>query len=396
MNLPYLTQNRPGVGGKIKVNPEDFIVEEIPLYLPSGQGQHVYVNIEKRGLSTYAAVKQIARALNVPAKDIGYAGLKDAQAITRQTISINGVTLNAVEALNLSGIKILSVNRHRNKLKTGHLIGNRFIIRVRDVPKDAIPTAEAILATLTEQGVPNFFGEQRFGARGNTDKLGESLIRGDTAEFVAEFLGRPQLHESPPIQAARQLADEGRWEESAARWPRNFSDEQRAALAISKAGGQPKVAFKALNKKLKGLFVSAFQAKLFNQLLIKRMDQLGQLENGDVAYIHGKGAAFLVTDASIEQPRADRFEISPAGPLFGPKTLKAAGNPGQQEQLILADYNLLPEDFRVPGLKIQGTRRPYRFQLKEARLWWDDGLMLSFELQAGAYATTVLAEVMKN
>ena len=156
------------------------------------------------------------------------------------------------------------------------------------------------------------------------------------------------------------------------------------------------MAFKVLNKKLKGLFVSAFQAKLFNHLLVQRMDRLGQLEDGDVAYIHGKGAAFLVKDASIEQPRADSFEISPSGPLFGPKTLKAEGNPGKQEQTILADYNLLPEDFIVPGLKIQGARRPYRFQLKEAKLGWDDGLMLSFELQSGAYATTVLAEVMKN
>ena len=237
MKLPYLTQNQPGIGGCIKVYPEDFIVEEIPLYLPSGQGQHIYAEIEKKGLSTYAAVRKIARALNIPPKDVGYAGLKDAQAVTRQTISINNVTPEAVEALNLPGIKILSTNRHRNKLKTGHLTGNRFVIRVRDVTRNAIPAAEAILTTLTRHGVPNFFGEQRFGTRGNTDKLGEALIRGDAAEFVAEYLGRPQPHESPSIKAARQLADEGRWDEAAATWPRNFSDEQRAASAINKAGG---------------------------------------------------------------------------------------------------------------------------------------------------------------
>ena len=104
-NLPYLTDNQPGIGGRLKVEPEDFFVEEIPLYLPEGQGQHVYVEIEKRGLSTNAAKKNIARALNISPHIIGYAGLKDTQAVTRQTFSIEKVAPEAVEALNLSNIR---------------------------------------------------------------------------------------------------------------------------------------------------------------------------------------------------------------------------------------------------------------------------------------------------
>lgn len=396
MNLPYLTTDLPGIGGQLKTEPEDFFVEEIPLYPPAGQGQHVYVEIEKRGLSTYVAIKMIARALNISPGDIGHAGLKDAQAVTRQTLSIDRVTPEAVAALNIPHIKILRVNRHYNKLKIGHLAGNRFVIRVRQVTPDVLPRAEAVVALLMQKGVPNFFGEQRFGHRENTHLLGETLVRRDAAEFVAQYLGRPQPHEAPHIQAARQLVDEGRWNEALAHWPANLPDERRVLTAIIKTGGHPEVAFDALEVKLKSFFVSAFQSQLFNELLVNRLDTLDRLENGDVAYIHGRGAAFVVVNAAVEQPRANRFEISPSGPLFGPKTLMAEGEPGQRERAILAVKGLTIEDFKVPGLKLEGARRPFRINLKQAKIEWDEGLLISFELQPGAYATTVMAEIMKN
>jgi tRNA pseudouridine13 synthase len=396
MILPYLTANQPGIGGRLKVELEDFFVEEIPLYLPAAKGQHIYVEIEKRGLSTYAAIRAIARILNISTKAIGYAGLKDAQAVTRQTFSIDKVTPEAVKALKLPGIKILEVSRHYNKLRIGHLAGNRFIIRVQGVKKEVMPAAEVILATLSEQGVPNFFGQQRFGNRGNTGRLGEILLKKDVTEFVAEYLGRPQPQEIPSTRAARQLVDEGRWAEALENWPYNLADERQVVAAINRARGKLDIAFKVLNNKLKSFFVSAFQSQLFNALLVKRLDSLGQLEDGDVAYIHSKGASFIVRNAVIEQPRADSFEISPSGPLFGLKTLLAEGNPGQQERAILAKHDLSPEDFKMPGLKIRGARRPYRIRLKDAKIWWNEGLMVSFELQPGAYATTVMAEIMKH
>jgi tRNA pseudouridine13 synthase len=396
MNLPYLTADQPGIGGRLKVKPEDFFVEEIPLYLPTGVGQHVYAEIEKIGLSTHAAIKMIGRALNIPPGAIGYAGLKDAHAITRQTISIDKVTPEVVTALSLPDIKILSARYHHNKLKPGHLTGNRFVIRVREVTQDAIPAVEAIVETLSRRGVPNFFGEQRFGNRGNTGRLGELLVRKNVTEFVAEYLGRPQPQEAPHIRAARQLIDESRWEEALAQWPGKLSDERQAIATIIKTGGQLEVAVNFLNKRAKSLFVAAFQAELFNSLLVGRLERLDQLEDGDVAYLHGRRAFFIVEQAAVEQPRADSFEISPSGPLFGLKTLLAQGIPGQKERAILAEYHLSPEEFDIPGLKIYGTRRPYRFKLKDAKIWWDEGLMISFELQPGAYATTVMAEIMKN
>ncbi len=396
MNLPYLTQDQPCIGGRLKAKPEDFFVEEIPLYLPAGEGQHVFVEIEKTGLSTFAAIRKIAQALNISNKAIGHAGLKDAHAVTRQTLSIDKVSLEAVNTLNLPNIKILSARHHRNKLKAGHLAGNRFVIRVQEVTKEALPIAETTLATLSKQGVPNFFDQQRFGNRGNTNKLGETLIRKDATEFVAEYLGRPQPHETPPIQAARQLIDEARWAEALAVWPQNLADERRVVVAIQKTEGQLNVAFRVLNNKLKSFFVSAFQSQLFNTLLTNRLNRLNQLEDGDVAFIHGKGASFVVESAVVEQPRADAFEISPSGPLFGLKTLLAQGEPGRKERVILAEHNLSLDDFKVPGLKIRGARRPYRFKIKNAKAWWDDGVMVSFELPPGAYATRVMAEIMKN
>jgi tRNA pseudouridine13 synthase len=396
MKLPYLTADQPGIGGRLKVEPEDFFVEEIPLYQPTGQGQHVYAEIEKQTLSTYAAIRVIARALKISSGLIGYAGLKDARAVTRQTISIYNVAPEAVEALDLPNIKILRVNRHTNKLKIGHLAGNRFVIKVRQVTEQALPVAQAILARLSEKGVPNFFGQQRFGNRGNTHRLGEMLIRKNAAEFVAEYLGRPQPHEVAYIQTVRQLVDEGRWSEALAQWPDNLPDEREVLAAVVKADGLLEAAFEALDKKLKSFFISAFQSLLFNELLIQRLDALDRLEDGDVAYIHGKGAAFVVENTAVEQPRADAFEISPSGPLFGPKMLQARNEPGRREEALLAARNLVPDDFKIEGLRMRGARRPYRFKLNQANAWWDNGLMVSFELQPGAYATTVMAEIMKN
>jgi tRNA pseudouridine13 synthase len=396
MNLPYLTADLPGIDGRLKVEPEDFYVEEIPLYPPAGEGQHIYVEIEKRGLSTYVAINKIARALKISSRAIGYAGLKDARAVTRQTISIDNVAPEAIEALDLPHIKILNLKRHHHKLRIGHLAGNRFAIRVRQVTEEAVPRAQNVLKTLQTMGVPNFFDEQRFGYRSNTHRLGEMIVRKDAAGFVSEYLGKPQPQEPEPVQAARHLVDEGRWTEALEQWPRHQSDERRVLEAIIKADGQLEAAIKALSKKnLKQLFISAFQSDLFNQLLVQRLDSLDQLEVGDVAYIHDVGAAFIVENAAIEQPRADRFEISPSGPLFGVKTLPAQGEPGRRESAILAEQGLSLEDFDVPGLKIRGSRRPYRFKLKDVKLWWDDGLVVSFELQPGTYGTRVMAEIMK-
>ena len=180
--------------------------------------------------------------------------------------------------------------------------------------------------------MPNFFGEQRFGHRENTHVLGEMLVRRNAAEFVAAYLGRPQAREAPHIHAARQLIDEGRWPEALAQWPNNLPDERRVLSAIVKTGGQPEVAFAALETKLKSFFVSAFQSQLFNELLMNRLAALDQLENGDVAYIHGRGAAFIVRDASVERPALTVLRSALPGHCLAPKHSWPKGSQGSENE----------------------------------------------------------------
>ncbi len=394
--LPFLTDSYPGIGGRIKVVPEDFIVEEIPLYQPCGEGQHVYVGLEKRGLSTYQAISAIAQGVRVSSKDIGYAGLKDAHAVTRQMISIDGVDPGRVEALDLPGIKILWVSQHRNKLKMGHLAGNLFTIRVRDVGEDAQSVAQVVLNELQRRGVPNYFGEQRFGSRENTHLLGRALLRGDADVFAREYLGHPQSGDNSEVYAAREAFDAGDYRAALARWPSSLSEERRMLAAMVRNRHDARQALGVLDKKLRRLFMSAYQSYLFNRLLAQRIRTLDRLEEGDVAFIHASGAAFLVRDPVAEQPRADRLEISPSGPLFGPKVLLAEGGPGQQERELLEEVGLSPAEFRLPGVRLKGARRPLRVPVTDVQIAWDDGAILSFCLPPGSYATEVLREVMKT
>ncbi|OQY30889.1 MAG: tRNA pseudouridine(13) synthase TruD [Anaerolineaceae bacterium 4572_5.2] len=343
-NLPYLSADVPGIGGQIKTVPGDFYVEEIPLYEPGGEGQHLYVTIEKKGIATLTAVNRIASVLKINPRKIGYAGQKDAQAVTRQTISIDGALPEQLRQLNAPGIKIIAAKQHRNKLKLGHLTGNKFVIRVRGVQREAQAQAEVILTRLSQQGVPNYFGEQRFGLRQNSHLLGQALVKGQLDEFFDQFLGHPHPAENPGAQQARAAFDAGNRSEALNLWP-SMLRQERTALAKLVKTNDAAAALRAVDNRLKRLFVSAFQSELFNQLLTERLDSLSQLETGDVAYIHQKGASFVIEDAAAEQSRADAFEISPAGPLFGVKYLVARGEAGKRELAALQAAEVSLEDF---------------------------------------------------
>jgi tRNA pseudouridine13 synthase len=176
--LPFLTSDLAGTGGQLRVTPEDFVVEELPAYPPAGRGDHVMVWLEKRGLTTPAAVAALARALGVEARDVGCAGMKDRHAVTRQWLSLPPpVTPEAARAVALDGIAVLAAERHPHKLRTGHLRGNRFAITVRGVGDDAAARARAIVERLAG-GAPNWYGEQRFGKDGDNAARGRELLAG--------------------------------------------------------------------------------------------------------------------------------------------------------------------------------------------------------------------------
>src|SRR5687768_8308956 len=171
MNLPFLTKDFPSIGGVIKQRPEDFFVQELPLYEPTGEGEHVYCEIQKIGMTTFDAVDRIARALNVSAYDIGFAGMKDAQAVTRQLLSIRGTTEAAVMGLKIPNLTVQWAARHGNKLRLGHLSANRFAIKIREVNPTDVVKLRPVLDVLEKRGMPNYFGEQRFGRRENNHLL---------------------------------------------------------------------------------------------------------------------------------------------------------------------------------------------------------------------------------
>lgn len=329
----------PAIPGRIKRAPEHFVVEEVPAYEPSGEGEHLFLWIEKVGLSTLDAVSALGRALGKRDREFGFAGMKDARAVTRQWISIAGVDAERARNLELEGLRVLDARPHRNKLKLGHLHGNRFHVVVAGAAEEHADAARQNLADLAERGVPNYFGEQRFGKRGaNLDK------------------GLRILH------------------------------------------GNPRKAARTMPRRLLGLVVSAVQSEVFNRVLIARIGEIDRVRGGDVAWIHRNGACFVVEDEAAEQPRCASFEISPSGPLPGPKTLWPEGEVAEIERGVLADLELDPEIFaKMPYGTHEGARRPLRVALSAPDVGMHaDGLCLSFELPRGAYATCVTRELLAS
>jgi tRNA pseudouridine13 synthase len=393
----YLTENLGGIGGVIKAQPQDFRVEEMPLYPPDGQGEHTFFEIEKVGLSTFGAVRNIAKALGVSQRSVGYAGLKDARAITCQVMSVHGVAPDQVMALDLPNIEIHWARRHRTKLKIGHLQGNRFTIRIRDVEEGALATCNSILEVLVKRGVPNYFGPQRFGLRGDSARLGLAVVEKNAGGFVRGFLGNPQSGESDLVQEARTCFDHGQWQQALRLLPGNMADERRVLQVMVRTKGDHERAYRAVPKSLKVFFVSALQSALFNQVLDARLETLDSLQMGDLAMKHPGRSVFYVEDVDREQPRAARFEISPTGPLFGYKMIQPKGSQGEIESRVLDSSGLTLEHFRVGGgIQAKGARRSLRFRVHEPELWFDDGVVIQFWLDRGCYATTLLAEIVKT
>ncbi len=399
--LPYLTRDLPGVGGRIKEHLADFRVEEVALYEPSGEGTHVYFRVRKAGVPTPEAVNRIARHMGVRPHDIGVAGLKDARALATQMMSLEHVDPDKLAAYRGGQVSVEVLGRHTNKLRPGHLRGNRFTILIRGVGEARLEAARRVLDVLRRRGVPNYFGPQRFGARGDTAALGEALVRNDLDEFVAVLLGRALPDDPPDCKAARDAFDAGYMDRCLKRWPRHYSNE-RKALAAFKKKRRPAMAVRAVEKRMKRLYVSAFQSAIFNEVLAARIDSIDRVLPGDLARKTDTGGVFTVEDARTEQPRADRFEISPTGVIIGHRSNLASGEPGRIEADALARHGIAPGDFQHLGaLKPRGTRRPLRFRLVDPTLAagadeHGEYLQLTFTAASGCYATVALREIMKN
>ena len=400
-DLPYLTADLPGVGGVIKRHDEDFLVEEIPLYPASGEGTHAYFQIEKRGLTTLGAIDAIARALGRKPRDIGYAGMKDAHGVTRQMLSVEHIDPAVIQSLDLDRIRVLSIARHTNKIKLGHLTGNRFIIKIRGAADSPLPLARPIVALLAARGLPNYFGPQRFGTRGDNAAIGLAVLRDDLDEAIALMLGRPTDFDTGDARRARELFASGDLNGSAAAWPRNLNSQARVCRALIQSEGDARKAWRAVDHTLRKLYVSSVQSELFNRVLARRINGVDRVLLGDVAWKHANGACFVVEDLEAESLRCAAFEISATGPLFGKKMKEPIGEPADLEADALAQSVLRREQIRTKdGSGLDGARRPLRVPVSEPDVdaGTDDHgpyLRLSFSLPKGAYATNVTREVCK-
>lgn len=397
LHAGYVLADEAPLRGAIKAEAEDFVVEELPAYAASGEGTHLYLQIEKRGLTTRDAVRLLARELGRPERDFGYAGLKDARAVTRQRLSIEHVPIERLQGFTARGLRVLDIERHGNKLKPGHLRGNRFEILLRGADPSEAERARQMLLRLAERGVPNAFGMQRFGRAANNHRLGRALLLGDATEFVSIWLGEAAPNESAEHVRVRELCRAGHFGEALSVLPRGFHEERSLIAAL--AEGEPADrAVRRLGLGLKRFFVSAWQSALFQRVLAQRLPTFDQVEVGDIAFLHRNGACFEVLDAEAEAARARAFELSPSGPLFGERLLSAQGAPGALEASVLEEDGLRIDQLAAAEkLAPRGERRALRFALVAPEVHGEPaGLRLKFELAPGCYATTVLDELTQG
>jgi tRNA pseudouridine13 synthase len=350
---------RPSVDGRLRCQPEDFEVEELPLVHPSGQGSHCWLWVEKTGANTDWVAGQLAKAYGCSPRDVGFAGMKDRHAVTRQWFSLPwpknsgadtvadasaepGVVssllpedpgIDAGIEAKIEGVCILQTSRHEKKLRRGILRGNRFRILVRQLQGDSEILA-AKLNQIKKLGVPNYFGPQRFGFGG--------------------------------------------------------ANVERAVHWLQHGGRLP--------HSKRSIYLSALRSFLFNQVLAHRVREgsWNRLLKGELAMLDGTHSIFLCTavDEVLDQ-RCSDFDIHPTGPMPGRGGMAAVDSALGLEQNVLAPYADCITSLDRFG--VDAERRSLR--LRVAELIWEirqDNLLLEFSLPAGAYATVVLRELINE
>tara|TARA_R110002111_G_scaffold255157_1_gene321289 strand:- start:82632 stop:83705 length:1074 start_codon:yes stop_codon:yes gene_type:complete len=338
--LPYLTEDLPGIGGSLKQTAEDFIVEEIPVYPPSGEGDHLFVWVEKRGVSAQFLVKILAEQLRISPGDIGVAGMKDRHAVTRQMVSVPAECEPLLAEFAFDGISILESSRHERKLKTGHLKGNRFSILLRNTCEEGFAKAKAIQEKIDQTGFPNYYGAQRMGIDNETLRMGLKLLKGDrvSSKYIR-------------------------------------------------------------NKSLKRLALSAAQSCLFNRVLSDRVSEksLHTVQLGEVMQVCESGGIFVVEEVPREQERFDLRETVITGPIFGPKMKPPTDHVLEHEQKILGEFWLEMSHFSRFKKLTPGARRPFLIWPEQLKIEETEaGILFQFTLPSGVYATMLLREFMKD
>jgi len=395
-----------GIGGRLKATPEDFIVEELPLYEPSGEGEHLYLRVRKTNMSHGEMMRRVAAHFGVSTRRIGFAGMKDKRAVTSQYVSVHTDREFDPNSTIDNRIDVLWAARHTNKLRRGHLAGNRFSISVREVDPLKAPVAARSLDSLVRLGAPNYFGDQRFGYRRNNHRLGTLLLKRRWREFLDELLGAAGSDFPEHQRSRREMFDQGQYGEALKQWSANDRAE-RLALQILVGGGDDRRACLNLGRHAISFYINAAQSAIFNRLLDDRLasGMFDRLQPGDLAWKHDSRSVFAVTPEDLEagdlSDRLARVEVSPSGPLWGAGMTRAGGATDEGEQAALLATGVTLEDFEASPARVRGARRAMRVRVENSMV--DGGvderggfIRMAFDLERGAYATIVLREVMQS
>ena len=338
---PPTAWGAPLANGVLRATPEDFEVDEILGFAASGEGPHALLRVRKRGANTEWVARELARAAGVKPFEVGFAGMKDRNAVTTQSFTVPRGKRAAEEFVGLrgEGYEVLEAAAHQRKLPRGALEGNRFVITVRNFACDGGELKER-LRQIAAGGCPNYFGEQRFGRE---------------AGNLGQVLG-----------AARKLAEGAR----DARRHRGRDDA--------------------------GFMLSAARSLIFNAMLAERVMQRtwNRLSAGDVANLDGRGSVFAVdsVDAELEQ-RCATLDVHPTAPLAGVGESLARGDVLAREEAVAAQFPEALAVIRAEGMKPE--RRALRIRVRELEHEYvGDTLRVRFALSSGSFATTVLREIM--
>jgi len=435
----YATKS-PGVGGIIRESVEDFVVEEIlvdgskaeidrfsqrqVLGASSIKNRYLLCVLIKRNWDTFIAVRNIARQLGVNPKQVHIAGIKDAKAVTAQHITLENISTEDTQKVNVKDIEIRPLGYLRNKLSAYYLLGNSFNIRIKAInhPKSAVE--KQIAKTIEELkpvgGVPNYFGHQRFGTtRPITHLVGKAMIKGDFRKAAMLFLAKPSVYEHPESrQARKELQTTRNFKQALQGYPRQLRYERVMLRHLVEKPEDFVGAFRRLPIKLRLLFIQAYQSYLFNRFLSKRIANdfsLNKAEIGDyVVNVEHSGLPMptmhriVSVDALSEiNDSIKQGKMRVAIPLVGFKQHLSQGVMEEIGDGILEEEDVKLENFKIalmPEVSERGGLRTVitplkNFSLQEISCDTDNPqkyqAKLCFTLFRGSYATTLLREIMK-
>ena len=409
----YLTASR-GIGGQIRQQPEDFVVNEVYVEHRALDGRYQLVKVTKTDTETHHLVRDLSRRLRISQRRVSWAGTKDKRAITAQRMSLDSIYLEA--PFNLGNAIVEPIGRSDRPIKLGDLEGNEFSITIRNVEGAKDDIASSIASFVEEihdaRGVPNFFGIQRFGSiRPVNHLIGRALVEGDLEQAVMMYIGKPFPDEPEDVKEARQrVSDTHDFKEALQRMPFRLRYERAMLNHLAKYPNDFDGALGTLSMNLQRLFIHSFQSYLFNMMVSSRLARgfpLSSGFDGDRVWVSDQGRVRTVVPKNVKDMNQNLAvgRASVQMPVLGYETELSDGVIGQIEQEVLMSEGVNLDAFKVescPRLASKGVMRNVALPVDIGFTVAPDELNndqvrvdLRFFLPKGGYATAVLREIMK-